>query len=70
MTKIIIGEYVMKKDKIPLMLRLDENIHSKIKYAADKNKRSLNNQIEVILEKFLYDFEQTYGVIPVEQDDD
>ena len=51
-------------------LRLEEKMLEKLHYTADKNKRSLNNQIEVILEKFLDDFEKTYGVIPVEQDDD
>lgn len=50
-------------------LRLEEDMLVKLHIASAKSKRSLNNQIEVILEEFLRDFEDKYGEIqlPVEE---
>ena len=48
-------------------LRIEEKMLEKLHYAANKNKRSLNNQIEVVLEKYLEDFEKEYGTIVTEE---
>ena len=57
----------MKIDKIPLMVRLDGTIHKKIRYAAKKEARSLNRQIEYYVVKGLDDFETAHGCIPIEE---
>ena len=53
----------MKQDKIPLTLRLDENIHLKLRYAAEKDFRSLNAQIEYYIMRGLSEFEKEHGEI-------
>ena len=60
----------MKQDKIPITLRIDEVVFKKIKYTALKDRRSLNSQVEFVLEKFAEDFEKEYGVIPIEESDE
>ena len=62
------GVEIVKQDKIPLMLRIDETIHKKIKYASEKEVRSLNGQIEYYIIKGLADFEKEYGEIPTEEE--
>lgn len=39
--------------KVHFTMRLDETIHQKVKELAAKNRRSLNNQIECMLEQQL-----------------
>jgi hypothetical protein len=43
-----------------------ESMLSKLGYISAQNKRSINNQIEVLLEKFIEDFEKDNGKIPVD----
>lgn len=49
-------------------LRLEESMLSKLGYISAQNKRSINNQIEVLLEEFIADFEKDNGDIPLEQE--
>jgi len=51
-------------------LRLEEKMLEKLHFTANKDKRSLNNQIEVVLEKFLEAFEDEYGKIPIDESED
>ena len=44
-------------------LRLEEKMIEKLHYIAAINKRSLNNLIEVVLEKHLENFEKEHGEI-------
>ena len=52
------------KYKKTFTLRLNEPLLNKLHYASDINKRSVNNQIEVIIEQFIKDFEKEHGLIP------
>lgn len=44
-------------------LRLRESNYLKIDYIADKSKRSVNSQIEYIIENFITDYEKFNGKI-------
>lgn len=35
------------------MLRIDDDLHEKLKQLAEKEKRSLNKEVEYILEKYI-----------------
>ena len=54
------------KSRKTFTLRLEESMLSKLGYISAQNKRSINNQIEVLLEKFIEDFEKDNGKIPVD----
>jgi len=41
----------------PTTLRLPEKLHEKLKKYANKERRSINNQIIIILEKFFSNLE-------------
>ena len=57
------------KSRKTFTLRLEEAMLSKLGYISTQNKRSINNQIEVLLEGFISDFEEQHGEIPLEQED-
>ena len=40
-------------DKIQVSLRLPEEVHKKLKAEAEKQKRSVNNLLEVIIDEYL-----------------
>ncbi len=40
-------------DKVPLTLRLDENLHEKLRKISFEEKRSINNLINYIIEKYI-----------------
>ncbi len=50
-------------------LRLDEKMLDKLHFVSEKNKRSVNNQIEFLLEQFIEDFEKENGVILLPDED-
>ena len=50
-------------------LRLDEKLLNKLHYVSGKNKRSVNNQIEVLVEQFIEEFEKENGSIPQSDND-
>ena len=54
-------------DKISLNIRLNDDFHSKIKYISEVEYRSLNNQIEFILQKYIKEYEKDNGEIIVEE---
>jgi len=58
----------MSKDKIPLMLRLDEEIHAKIKCISANERRSLNSQVEYYIAKGIAEYEAQNGIISVAKD--
>ena len=51
------------KNRRTFTLRLEDDLLDKLHFAADSNRRSVNNQIEVLVEKFILDFEKENGVI-------
>jgi hypothetical protein len=54
-------------DKISLNIRLNEDFHSKIKFISETEYRSLNNQIEYILQKYIKEYEKDNGEIATEE---
>ncbi|WP_135554525.1 Arc family DNA-binding protein [Paenibacillus cymbidii] len=53
----------MATNKRVFTLRLEESNFDKIKFIADKNKRSIAMQIEYLIEQHIEEFEKTHGVI-------
>lgn len=50
----------------PFSLRISEELLSKIKRNAVKNKRSTNKEIEYILEQYVQSYEDENGTIEVD----
>lgn len=44
-------------------LRLEEDNFEKIKFIADKNKRSIAMQIEYLIEQYMNEYEKQNGII-------
>jgi hypothetical protein len=55
----------MPTDKRVFTLRLQEDNFNKIKYIAEKNKRSIAMQIEYLVEQFIDEYEKEYGKIDI-----
>jgi hypothetical protein len=55
----------MKTFKVQTGLRLESTNAEKIAVMAKKNKRSFNNQIEVIVQEAIEQYEKKYGKIKV-----
>jgi hypothetical protein len=55
----------MHKKKRVFTLRVDDELYDKLKVIADKNKRSLNGQIELLIEQCVVAFEKENGMIEV-----
>jgi hypothetical protein len=53
----------MATDKRVFTLRLNEVNFAKIKFIADKNKRSIAMQIEYLIEQHIEEFEKEKGSI-------
>ncbi|WP_143192319.1 Arc family DNA-binding protein [Paenibacillus sp. P32E] len=53
----------MATDKRVFTLRLKDDNFNKIKYIADKNKRSIAMQIEYLIEQHIEQFEKEKGII-------
>lgn len=53
--------------KIQTGLRLEEDVWEKISYIAKKNKRSLNSQIEFLVEGHIAEYEKINGTIPLQE---
>lgn len=49
-------------------LRIEEDTLNRLHYIAKLNKRSANNQIEILIETFISDFEKANGEIPLSDD--
>ncbi len=55
----------MPTDKRVFTLRLQEDNFNKIKYIAEKNKRSIAMQIEYLVEQFIGEYERDHGKITI-----
>lgn len=53
----------MATDKIQTGLRLTESELNKITFIARRNKRSLNAQIEFLVQECIEEYERVHGVI-------
>lgn len=53
------------KNRKTFTLRLDEETLTKLGYLSAKNKRSINNQLEIVIDQLILDFEKENGTIPV-----
>ena len=49
-------------------LRIEEDTLNRLHYIAKLNKRSANNQIEILIETFISDFEKANVEIPLPDD--
>ncbi len=58
----------MSKEKRVFTLRVDDELYDKIKVIADKNKRSLNGQIELLIEQCIVEFEKKNGMIEMKKE--
>lgn len=47
----------------PFSLRISEELLDKVKYIAEKNKRSANKEIEFALEQYVEGYETEHGKI-------
>ena len=54
--------------KVQTGLRLEEPTLRKITFIAKKQKRSLNAEIELAVEKSIEEYESSHGPIPLEAD--
>lgn len=52
--------------KIQTGLRLEETTWQKISYISKKDKRSLNSQIEYLVENYIEQYESQNGPIPLD----
>lgn len=52
-------------DRKVFTLRTDESTIEKLTFIANKNKRSANAQLELILEQYLVAYEKENGPIPI-----
>ena len=55
--------------KIQTGIRVEENTLEKLRFIASRQKRSLNNLAEYVLEREIDKFEAEHGVIPLEKED-
>lgn len=55
----------MATDKIQTGLRLEPETLKKISFIAKRNKRSLNAQIEFLVQECIEQYESQYSVIPL-----
>lgn len=49
-------------------LRMDDDLYLKLKYIAQSENRSYNQQAVYILKQYVNDFEKQNGIIPVNSD--
>lgn len=59
----------MATDKIPTMLRLPEELHSKLKQLSKLEHRSMNMEIEFAITQYINAYEKEHGTITVNSDD-
>lgn len=57
----------MATDKRPTMLRLREDAYNKIHALANIEHRSMNMQIEYILDSYIKDYEASHGLLPAKE---
>lgn len=52
----------------PYPLRINKDLMTKVKYIAKDNGRSVNKEIEMVLKRYVADFEQQNGTITINED--
>lgn len=62
------GGIHMATSKIQTGLRLDETIYSKVKSLSELEGRSINNLIEFIVRRYISEYENENGPLPVSHD--
>lgn len=55
----------MATNKVQTGLRLHEALYDKIRMISTMEKRSLNNLIEFVLQKYVEDYEKKNGPVPL-----
>lgn len=60
-------DFLMATKKRPTMLRLPPEMYEKIRYLAYLGHKSVNMQIEIALSKYIADFENQNGEIPISE---
>ena len=55
----------MATNKVQTGLRLNEPLYDKIRTISSLEKRSLNNMIEFVLQKYVEDYEKINGPVPL-----
>ena len=58
------GEVKVTTSKVPYTLRMQDENLKKLRIVATLEKRSMANLIELLVEKFLADYESQHGPIP------
>lgn len=58
----------MATDKRAFTMRMQPNNFEKIKFIAEKNKRSIAMQIELLIENCIQEYETKCGSISIHQD--
>ena len=53
----------MSTDKKQVLIRMRQNNYDKLKAIANKNRRTVTNQVEFLVEGFIEDYEATHGQI-------
>ena len=53
--------------KIQTGLRLNEKVYKKVKVLCTRERRSLNNLIEYVVQRYIEDYERANGSIPVDE---
>ncbi|MCX4328300.1 MAG: hypothetical protein OSJ45_13575 [Lachnospiraceae bacterium] len=55
----------MAANKIQTGLRINETTYAKLKTISIKENRSINNLVEYVIQKYLNDYEENNGSIPL-----
>ena len=61
---------IVVKDKIQTGIRFEQDLLNKISFIAKQNKRSLNAQLEFLAQECVYEFENKYGEIDTDIDEE
>lgn len=61
----MLGGPNMKKNYPRYTLRIPKTMLAKLSYIADFNGRTKNKEIEMVIRRHIYDYERSYGTIPV-----
>ncbi len=56
----------MMKSIISSNVRIEEETWEKLKIMASKNKRSINKEIEYLIEQSIQEYEEKYGKIEID----
>ena len=63
----ILEVIAVPSQKAVFTLRLDSNVHSKIKYIADENFRPLTSEITKLILERIAEYEKEHGTIEIQE---